>query len=153
MHMRKYESLKDKLCEALSEIADKPELSAGDLEVVHKLTDTIKNIDKIMMLEDDDGYSGAGDWEARGRFGDRYPYDENGSSYANRRGSHYVRGHYSRANGRGDMRDGRVYRGGYSRDSEKDEILDDLSDMLEKADSRRIKDMIRDVIKAVREED
>lgn len=151
MHMRKYESLKDKLCEALSEIADKPELSAGDLEVVHKLTDTIKNIDKIMMLEDEDGYSGAGDWEARGRFGDRY-YDEEGSSFANRRGEHYVRGHYSRANGRGDMRDGRVYRGGYSRDSEKDEILDDLERLLNKADSKELKSHIKELIRTVRED-
>ena len=32
-------------------------ISAGDLETIHKLTDTIKNIDKIEMLEGDDGYS------------------------------------------------------------------------------------------------
>ena len=39
--------LKEKLCEELEEIARKPEMSAGDLEAAHKLTDTIKNIDKI----------------------------------------------------------------------------------------------------------
>ena len=38
--------LKEKLCEELEEIARKPEMSAGDLEAAHKLTDTIKNIDK-----------------------------------------------------------------------------------------------------------
>ena len=56
--------LKEKLCEELEEIARKPEMSAGDLEAAHKLTDTIKNIDKIEMLEEDDGYSRAGNWEA-----------------------------------------------------------------------------------------
>ena len=56
--------LKEKLCEELEEIARKPEMSAGDLEAAHKLTDTIKNIDKIEMLEEDDGYSRAGTWEA-----------------------------------------------------------------------------------------
>ena len=56
--------LKEKLCEELEEIARKPEMSAGDLEAAHKLTDTIKNIDKIEMLEEDGGYSRAGDWEA-----------------------------------------------------------------------------------------
>ena len=45
--------LKEKLCEELDEIARKPEMSAGDLEAAHKLTDTIKNIDKIEMLEED----------------------------------------------------------------------------------------------------
>ena len=55
--------LKDKLCEELEEIARKGELGAGDLEIVHKLTDTIKNIDKIEMLEEDDGYSRDGDYD------------------------------------------------------------------------------------------
>ena len=42
--------LKEKLCEELKEIARKGELGAGDLEIVHKLTDTIKNLDKIEGL-------------------------------------------------------------------------------------------------------
>ena len=48
--------LKEKLCEELEEIARKPEMGAGDLELIHKLTDTVKNIDKIVMLEEGDGY-------------------------------------------------------------------------------------------------
>ena len=55
--------LKDKLCDELEEIARKGELGAGDLEIIHKLTDTIKNIDKIEMMKEDGGYSQAGDWE------------------------------------------------------------------------------------------
>ena len=34
--------LKDKLCKELDEIARKPEMGAGDLEIIHKLTDTIR---------------------------------------------------------------------------------------------------------------
>ena len=49
--------LKEKLCEELKEIARKGELGAGDLEIVHKLTDTIKNLDKIEMLEEHGDYS------------------------------------------------------------------------------------------------
>lgn len=124
--MKALYELKDMLCKELEEIAGKGELTAGSLETVHKLTDTIKNIDKIMMLEEEDGYSErggmyserrdsrgrysregggysqAGDWEARGRFGGGHSYDEGGSSYANR-GRHYVRGHYSREDGREHM--------------------------------------------------
>lgn len=92
-------SLEDKLCKELEEIADKPELGAGDLEIAHKLTDTLKNIYKIEMYGDDGGYSRAGEWEAdmRGTYG-------RGSSYA-RRGTHYVRGHYSRRDGKERMRE------------------------------------------------
>lgn len=88
--------LKDMLCDELDEIGKKGEMSAGDLETVHKLTDTIKNIDKISMLESD-GYSRSdgGMWPSRGNYG-------RGSSYA-RRGTHYVRGHYSRDDGREAM--------------------------------------------------
>ena len=98
--MKALYDLKDKLCAELDEIAAKPNMSTGDLETVHKLTDTIKNIDKIMKLEDESGYSRAGGWETRGTYG--YPYDERGSSYM-RRGEHYVRGHYSRDDARQRM--------------------------------------------------
>lgn len=98
--MKALYDLKDKLCAELDEIAAKPNMSTGDLETVHKLTDTIKNIDKIMKLEDESGYSRAGGWETRGTYG--YPYDERGSSYM-RRGEHYVRGHYSRDDARQHM--------------------------------------------------
>ena len=92
------EKIREQLCDELDEIARKGELGSGDLELVHKLTDTVKNIDKICMLEDS-GYSGAGKWEAdmRGVYG-------RGSSYANR-GKHYVRGHYSRTDARERMRE------------------------------------------------
>lgn len=99
MSMRAMMDLRDMLCRELEEISGKGELTAGALETVHKLTDTIKNIDKIGMLEEEEGYSRAGDWEARGRFG--HPHDD-GHSYA-RRGRHYVRGHYSRDEGRHEM--------------------------------------------------
>lgn len=110
MSIRALYDIRDKLCEELDEIAKKPELGAGDLDILHKLTGTIKNIDKIEMLEDDgysrsdgvrrdEGYSSGGEWAAdmRGTYG-------RGSSHA-RRGQHYVRGHYSRADGRERMRE------------------------------------------------
>lgn len=103
------QSIREKLCRELDEVARKPDLGAGDLDILHKITDTIKNIDKIEMLEDGD-YSRAGEWEAdmRGTYG-------RGSSYA-RRGTHYVRGHYSR-DGEGDR-----YSERYSRDSMREHI-------------------------------
>lgn len=100
--------LRNMLCDELDELARKGDLGAGDLEIAHKLTDTIKNIDKIEMLEDDGysrdsdysqhRYSRDGDWQAdmRGTYG----RDVSNA----RRGSHYVRGHYSRDGGIDNMK-------------------------------------------------
>ncbi len=56
INMEKLHELKEKLWAELEELAEKREMGAGDLEVVHKITDTIKNIDKICMLEDGGDY-------------------------------------------------------------------------------------------------
>lgn len=90
--------LRDMLCKELDEISRKGELGAGDLDIVHKLASTIKNLDKIEAMEggysrDEDysrRYSRDGDWQS----GMRGAYDRDMSNA--RRGTHYVRGHYSR---------------------------------------------------------
>ncbi len=118
--MEKLYDLKDKLCEELEELARKQEMGAGDLEVIHKLTDTIKNIDKICMLEDEGGYSEAVDGGDYGQ----------GSSYAGR-GRRSPRGRYSRDDGRDGSMGGyssrrRDSRGRYSRDDGRSEMMEHL---------------------------
>ena len=119
--------LKEKLCDELDEIARKGELGAGDLEIVHKLTDTIKNLDKIEMLEDG-GYSQAGDWEAdmRGTYG-------RGSSYRGRKRDSM--GRYSR--------EGRGGRGGYSRNDAKEAMMEQMEMLMDQAGSEREREAIR----------
>lgn len=119
--------LKEKLCDELEEIAKKGELGAGDLEIVHKLTDTIKNLDKIEMLEDG-GYSQAGDWEAdmRGTYG-------RGSSYRGRKRDSM--GRYSR--------EGRGGRGGYSRNDAKEAMMEQMEMLMDQAGSEREREAIR----------
>lgn len=121
--------LRDMLCEELDEIARKGELGTGDLEIVHKLTDTIKNIDKIETLEEGDysgRYSRGGDLDAdiRGTYG-------RGSSYA-RRGTHYVRGHYSRTDANENLRI-------------------QISDLMRETDDDRVKEALRRAISAMEE--
>ena len=126
--------LKEKLCDELEEIAHKPEMGAGDLEIVHKLTDTIKNICKIDMLEEDGGYSQAGDWEMEGRGS----YNR-GSSYRRKRDS---MGRYSR-DGMG-YRDGRMMPNRmYSRAEAKDHMMDELEEAMAVATTDREKDIIK----------
>lgn len=123
-------------------------LSAGDLETLHKLTDTVKNIDKIEMLEDEEGYSEDGAYMGEGRI--------YGTSYARGRGRNARRdsmGRYSREGGmyydggssyaRGGMRDGRM---GYSRDSAKEHMIEKMEDMMEEAESPKEKEAIRQCI-------
>ena len=119
--------LKEKLCDELEEIARKPEMGAGDLEIIHKLTDTIKNLDKIEMLEDGGGYSQAGDWEIEGRAYNR------GNSYARRKRDSM--GRYSR--------DGRMMRGGYSRHDAKEAMMDQMEDLMAQAGSEKEREAIR----------
>lgn len=93
--MKALYELKEKFEMELEELARKGELGAGDLELAHKLTDTIKNIDKICALEDDgyaQTYARTGDWEMEGRGN----YNR-GSSYRGRMGDSM--GRYSRGAG------------------------------------------------------
>ncbi len=143
MSMRTLDELREKFCKELDEIARKSDLNAGDLETVHKLTDTIKNIDKIYML-DESGYSEAGEWEANGRFGDEYGRRYDG-------GSSYARGRKRDSMGR-YSRDGRKNNGRYSREDGKEHMISKLEDMMEDTDNDRVKSAIRKCINELERE-
>ena len=112
--MEKLYDLKDKLCEELEEIARKPDMGPGTLELIHKLTDTIKNIGKIEMLEEEGGYS-----------------QEDGRDDGYGRGMSYARGRggYNRG-GRNTRRDSR---GRYSRDDGRSAMMEHLEAALDSA--------------------
>ena len=127
--------IKEMLMKELREYEEKAKkmsggkLSAGDLETIHKLTDTVKNIDKIEMLEDD-GYSEATDFMGEGRmYGTSY---DNGSSYA--RGRRYAK---------------RDSMGRYSRDGAKEHMVEKLEDMMEEAGSEKERQAIRQCIQKI----
>ena len=87
--MKKLDEIRDVLCEELDGIVKGGKLSVADLDTLHKITDTIKNIYKIEMLETEESY---GDWEAK----DNYSRDEMRTLPNVSYGRHWVRGHYSR---------------------------------------------------------
>ena len=123
--MKALYELKEKFEMELEELARKGEKVAGDQDLAHKLTDTIKNIDKICALEEDGGYSG-----------DSY---SRGSSYRRR---HYVRGHYSR-DGYSNDRGGYSRDGGYSRHDAVEAMMEQARDMMESATNEREREAIR----------
>ena len=102
--------IKEALCGELEKMAQRPGAGVRDIEQLHKLTDTIKNLDKILALEEE-GYSREGysrDSYSRESMRGGYSRDSyegggsNDGGYSGRR-MHYVRGHYSRDEGREDL--------------------------------------------------
>ena len=156
--MHYMQDLKDLLCAELEDYAEKGKksgkMSMGDLESIHKLTDTVKNILKINMLEEDGGYSEDGHYMGEGRiYGTSYEsgYSERGgSSYARGRGRYAKRdsmGRYSRDDGmmyRGGMR------GGYSRDDGKHYMMEQLEEMMEEAEKPAEKEALRRCMDALK---
>lgn len=154
--MEYIEKIKKMLCKELDEYAMKSKLSMADIDVIHKLTDTVKNLDKIEMLEDDGGYS-----EARGGMRGRSymhgsSYDDD-MMYSERRG----RGRYAKRDsmGRYSSEDGSSYDDysetrmdrRYSRDDAKDHMMSKLGSMMEDADPNEreiLKDCMRKLERA-----
>ena len=119
--------IKEMLTKELEVFEKKGQLSMSDLDRVHKLTDTIKNIDKIDMLED--GYSEDGHYMGEGRI--------YGTSYAGRRKRDSM-GRYSRDDGR--MHGGYAYK-------DKDEMIEHLNEMLEDAGGTKEREAIKRCIR------
>ena len=152
--------LKDLLCAELEDYAEKSKksgkLSMGDLESIHKLTDTVKNILKIDMLEEESGYSEDGYYMGEGRiYGTSYDDGMRrggGYSYARGRGRYAKRdsmGRYSRDDGY-MLRDWRGMRGGYSRDDGKAYMMEQLEDMMEDAEKPAEKEALRRCMEALK---
>jgi hypothetical protein len=126
MHM--YEELKEMLCKELEEITRKGELTAGSLDTVDKLTHAIKSIDTIAAMEE---YSN--DYNYRGS----YDRESDGMSSVRRRtydGRSYARGRNAK---RDSM--GRYSRGGYSYDDAKDDMINDLHELMQDTHDERTK--------------
>ena len=146
MHRIK-ETLMNELMEFGEKMAKNPNAkpSVQEIERVHKLTDTIKNLDKIEMLEEGGGYSEESNWMADGRM--------YGTSYARGRGDNAKRdrmGRYSSDGGysENDMmyaRDGRSGNrggyGGYSRDG--GDMMERLEEMMEEASTPKQREAIK----------
>lgn len=131
--MEKLYKLKDRLMDVLEndwaeQIMRKQSIGLGDIEMLYKLTDAIKNLNKICMMETG-GYSEDGEREAQGSY-------DRGSSRTNR-GEHWVRGHYSRNGDHGgdysSRRDGPDH---YSRDNDRTAMMEHLEAALNSANEQ-----------------
>ena len=122
--MKKLYDLREKLCKQLEEYPDK-DLTSATLDVVDKLTHTIKNLDKIIAK-----YEGK-DEEYSNMYGGSYrmPYMPSYDNYGN--GS-FARGRGGRRDSMGRYSGG--YNNGYSRNSD---MIAELTDLMEDAPDER----------------
>lgn len=126
--MKELYELKENLCEELKKYGKK-ELSAGSLDVVDKLSHTIKNLDKIIDKYDEDEYSNAS-MNYRGR-----SYRGNGRSYD------------GMSNARGRRRDGMGrYSNNYSYD---DEMIAELQNLMEDAPDEKTRQEFKRFIQKI----
>ena len=144
--MHTYYELKDMLHDELADIVKKGELSAGKLDTVDKLLNSIKNTCKIIMYEEyaEDGYSYAD--------GDMAIHDY---SYARGRGSNAKRdamGRYSSDGGYSER--GRYSkRGGYSyAGGEKEEKITLLRQMMNESTSDEERRALQKIIRRMEQE-
>lgn len=149
--MHELYELKEMLCKELEEYGQKGELTAGSLEVVDKLANTIKNLCKIIDMYEDDEYSsrggsyedgmggsyarGGGSYARGGRGGNRGGGNRGGGG-ANQYGSYAVEGG-SYARGRG---------GRYSRDGG---MIEDLRELMQDAPDERTRQEFQKFIRKI----
>lgn len=155
--MHYMEDLKDLLCAELEDYAENGKksgkMSMGDLDSIHKLTDTVKNILKIDLMESEEGYSEDGHYMGEGRiYGTSYDDGMRrgvGYSYARGRGRYAKRdsmGRYSRDDGymRNGMRDG------YSREDGKEYMMERLGELMGEAQKPAEKEALRRCMEALK---
>ena len=159
--MEYIEKIKKMLCKELDEYAMKSKLTASDLEMVHKLTDTVKNLDKIALMSENEegGYSEARGGRGRGRssYMGGSSYDDD-IMYSERQG----RGRNAKRDRMGRYSsEGGSYEGGssyddysermdrrYSRDDAKDHLMSALGEAMEDADPKE-RELLKDAMRKI----
>lgn len=105
MEVKMIEKLKDKLCGELETVARKSQFSPSDLDTMQKMIVSIEKLMKIEEMEEGGEYSERYSRAGRrnyGSYNDSYG-DSYGDDYSGRQ--HWVRGHYSRAEGASMVKD------------------------------------------------
>lgn len=148
--MDKLYELKEMLCKELEKYGKEDKLTAGSLEVVDKLSHSIKNLDKIIENYEDEGYSNRG-----GSYrGGSYEGNMGGGSYErggrSNMGGSYRGESYARGRGSNARRDsmGRYSSEGYSR---ADNLMDSLYGLMDDAPNDRVRQEMQKFVSKIEE--
>ena len=122
--MKELYELKEKLLRELEEYSAK-EMSAGSLDVIDKLSHTIKNICKIIEAAEEEEYSSRGSYTGGGAY--RYSRERGGNRYDYEGGGSYARGRNARRDSMGRYsRDGE-----YSRADGMESLVEQINEMMQ----------------------
>ena len=146
--MQKMEELREMLCEELEKITKKGELSTGSLDVVDKLTHSIKSIDTIMAMENARYSNESGYSYARGR--GRNARRDSMGRYSRESMGNYG-GSYENSYARGGNRGGSSERG-YSREDAKEELAMELKELKMDTKDPEVAQMIHRWIKQLEQD-
>ena len=140
VNMKSIDRLKDMLCEELDQLSEVESLDEEILETIWKVSDTIKNLGKIKMLENKQSHDGAS-------------YFGGDSSYARGRGRNARRDSMGRYSGDMDYSDEGYSEDGYSDNSRsysrhdaKNHMMHKLGEMMRVASSDE-KKILEDAMK------
>lgn len=141
--MHELYELKSMLMQELEEYGKKGEMSAGSLEIVDKLAHAIKNLCKIMEMDDGGSYAYADGSYEGGSYGRSRRGGSGNRSYA-----------YARGRGRNARRDsmGRYSSEGYSREGYSmaaEDMVEQLQELMQDAPDEKIKQDIQRLITKV----
>lgn len=151
--MHEFYELKEMLMEEVKKIAKKGELTAGSLETIDKLLNSIKNVCKIIMYDE---YSDEGEYSQDGGMSYR-----SGNSYARGRGRNAKRdsmGRYSRESGYSNEGGYSNARGGYPRrdysyaDGDQEEKIAMLREMMNEVSNEEERRAINSIIRRMEKE-
>ena len=124
--MHEIYELKEMLCRELEDYGKKGDLDVGSLEIIDKLAHAVKNLGKIIEMDEENEYSMQGGGNMGGN---SYRYDGRsmrGGSYARGRGRNARRDSRGRYSSYGNS-----YEGGYSMaEDDMDNIVSELRDMM-----------------------
>ncbi len=155
--MHEFYELKEMLMDEVKELTKKGELTAGSLDTVDKLLNSIKNACKIIMYDE---YQDEGEYSSEGGMSNRGGY-----SNARGRGSNARRdsmGRYSREGGNSYARGGRGGsrggRGGYSREGgysyadDNEDKIEVLREAMQDAESEQERMIIKKMIRRMEQD-
>lgn len=129
--MEFYKDIKQMLCKELKNIAEEGKLTAGNLDAIDKITHSIKSLVTIMAMEEG-GYSQEGNSNGySGRRDSMGRYADNGNSYRS-----YDDGNYSCRR--------------YSRDEGKSQMVSQLEDLMQQAQSQQEREVMQQALSRLR---
>ena len=128
--MKELYELKDLVCDELKEYGKKGEISMGNLDVIDKLSHTLKSLETIIAMNEANG--GNSEYYPMGSYRGSY---NDGGNYSGR--SSYARG---RMNARRDSM------GRYSRDDQMDNMVDQLRGLMDDAPNDRVRSELQKVV-------